>query len=199
MHLMNSERNGIWLDKDYYPDCQESEYTYFDERRGQYPYVLAELCCRKKYPAKIVKAKIDIFADVRFWLYLNGAFVGTGPVCAGGDYGNTQPMPVQYYNTYEIDVDSTDLDLYVMVQKNVIVQCDMSKGRPGLVLQATLTFEDGTNETVTADGSWQGRITWMEEDKTIQFRSVWEMVKLIENAMDTVSTSEEGEEPRWEA
>lgn len=158
MHLMNSERNGIWLDKDYYPDCQESEYTYFDERRGQYPYVLAELCCRKKYPAKIVKAEIDIFADVRFWLYMNGVFVGTGPVCAGGDYGNTRPMPVQYYNTYEIGVDSKDLDLYVMVQKNVIVQCDMSKGRPGLVLQATLTFEDGTNETVTADGSWQGRI-----------------------------------------
>ena len=47
------------------------------------------------------------------------------------------------------------------------------------------------------NSSWQGRITWMEEDKTIQFRSVWEMIKLIENAMDTVSTSEEGEEPHW--
>lgn len=47
------------------------------------------------------------------------------------------------------------------------------------------------------NSSWQGRITWMEEDKTVQFRSVWEMVKLIENAMDTVSASEEGEEPTW--
>jgi len=47
------------------------------------------------------------------------------------------------------------------------------------------------------NSSWQGRITWMEEDKTIQFRSVWEMIKLIESAMDTVSTSEEGEEPNW--
>ncbi len=48
------------------------------------------------------------------------------------------------------------------------------------------------------NSSWQGRITWMEEDKTIQFRSVWEMVKLIESAMDTVSASEDGEEPHWE-
>ena len=48
------------------------------------------------------------------------------------------------------------------------------------------------------NSSWQGRITWMEEDKTIQFRSVWEMIKLIENAMDKVSTSEDGEEPAWE-
>ena len=38
----------------------------------------------------------------------------------------------------------------------------------------------------------------MEEDKTICFRSVWEMIKLIESAMDTVSTSEDGEEPTWE-
>ena len=47
------------------------------------------------------------------------------------------------------------------------------------------------------NSSWQGRITWMEEDKTIQFRSVWEMIKLIENAMDSVSSSEEGAEPSW--
>ncbi len=48
------------------------------------------------------------------------------------------------------------------------------------------------------NSSWQGRITWMEEDKTIQFRSVWEMIKLIENAMNQVSISEDGEEPTWE-
>ena len=47
------------------------------------------------------------------------------------------------------------------------------------------------------NSSWQGRITWMEEDKTIQFRSVWEMVKLIESAVDTVSKDEDGNEPTW--
>ena len=47
------------------------------------------------------------------------------------------------------------------------------------------------------NSSWQGRITWMEADKTIQFRSAWEMIKLIENAVDIVSVSEEGDEPSW--
>ena len=47
------------------------------------------------------------------------------------------------------------------------------------------------------NSSWQGRITWMEHDKTISFRSVWEMVKLIENALDTVCTEEEEETPNW--
>ena len=47
------------------------------------------------------------------------------------------------------------------------------------------------------NSSWQGRITWMEEDKTVQFRSVWEMIKLIESAVDTVSAPEKDGEESW--
>ena len=47
------------------------------------------------------------------------------------------------------------------------------------------------------NSSWQGRITWMEEDKTVQFRSVWEMIKLIESAVDLVSEAENKTEEAW--
>ena len=48
------------------------------------------------------------------------------------------------------------------------------------------------------NSSWQGRITWMERDKTINFRSVWEMVKLIESAVESTDTStDEEESPTW--
>ena len=47
------------------------------------------------------------------------------------------------------------------------------------------------------NSSWQGRITWMEEDRTLQFRSVWEMIQLIESAVDRVSSPEENEEINW--
>ena len=48
------------------------------------------------------------------------------------------------------------------------------------------------------NSSWQGRITWMEEDKTVQFRSVWEMIKLIESAVESVSEPEDDEpEEDW--
>ena len=47
------------------------------------------------------------------------------------------------------------------------------------------------------NSSWQGRITWMEQDKTINFRSVWELIKLIESAVDTVGGRDESEEPTW--
>ena len=47
------------------------------------------------------------------------------------------------------------------------------------------------------NSSWQGRITWMEQDRTVQFRSVWEMMKLMESAVNTVSQSEDVEEATW--
>ena len=49
------------------------------------------------------------------------------------------------------------------------------------------------------NSSWQGRITWMEEDKTVAFRSVWEMIRLMEGAISE-SEGEEGpaeELPDW--
>ena len=42
------------------------------------------------------------------------------------------------------------------------------------------------------NSSWQGRITWMDKDETIYFRSVWEMIKLIASALDKVG-GQEGE------
>lgn len=44
------------------------------------------------------------------------------------------------------------------------------------------------------NSSWQGRITWMEQDKTLYFRSIWEMIKLIDSA---VETSEAKDEVSW--
>jgi hypothetical protein len=48
------------------------------------------------------------------------------------------------------------------------------------------------------NSSWQGRLTWVEEDKTINFRSIWEMIKLIESAVDTVSEPEDEESQGWD-
>lgn len=41
------------------------------------------------------------------------------------------------------------------------------------------------------NSSWQGRITWMDRDKTVCFRSVWELIKLVDGALDTVCGQED--------
>ena len=40
------------------------------------------------------------------------------------------------------------------------------------------------------NSSWQGRITWVDEDKTVYFRSVWEMMKLIDAALESGDESD---------
>ena len=40
------------------------------------------------------------------------------------------------------------------------------------------------------NSSWQGRITWVEKNQTMLFRSVWEMVKLMESALDMINPPE---------
>ncbi len=47
------------------------------------------------------------------------------------------------------------------------------------------------------NSSWQGRLTWIEEDKTVYFRSIWEMIKLVESALDTVDSEELMENVSW--
>lgn len=155
---MNNSAKWIWLDKEHYPMHQKSEFTYYDKSRTDYKFVVADFKYSKLYSKKITKAVIGICADVKFWLYVNGKFVGLGPVCQGGDYANTKPMPVQYYNTYETEICGNSIDFYVSVQKNITVQCDMSKGKPGLIMSAELYFDDGTKETIVTDDSWQCRI-----------------------------------------
>lgn len=47
------------------------------------------------------------------------------------------------------------------------------------------------------NSSWQGRITWMDKDETIYFRSVWEMIKLIASALDKVGGQENPGDMTW--
>lgn len=40
------------------------------------------------------------------------------------------------------------------------------------------------------NGSFQGGVTWMDRNKTVCFRSAWELMKLISSALDDVSGPE---------
>lgn len=49
------------------------------------------------------------------------------------------------------------------------------------------------------NSSWQGRITWADKNRSVRFRSIWEMIKLIAEALDTVSAQEgTAAEVTWE-
>lgn len=41
------------------------------------------------------------------------------------------------------------------------------------------------------NSSWQGRVTWMDKNRTVCFRSIWELIKLVDGALDTVCGQED--------
>ena len=43
--------------------------------------------------------------------------------------------------------------------------------------------------------SWQGRVTYLEEDKSVYFRSALELLKIIDGALDKAEVTEDGDEP----
>ena len=46
------------------------------------------------------------------------------------------------------------------------------------------------------NGTWQGEITWAEEEKSLHFRSIWEMVRLMEEGLAAQGVPPE-EIPQW--
>lgn len=45
--------------------------------------------------------------------------------------------------------------------------------------------------------TFQGEITWIEEDKTSHFRSMWEMIKLMEDGLFSCGEIEKEKLPDW--
>ena len=48
------------------------------------------------------------------------------------------------------------------------------------------------------NSTWQGRITWSDKNKTLNFRSIWEMVHLMEDAIASTNPEEKIEPQHWE-
>ncbi|MCM1025830.1 MAG: hypothetical protein NC432_05315 [Roseburia sp.] len=47
------------------------------------------------------------------------------------------------------------------------------------------------------NSSWQGRITWVDQKKTVYFRSALEMLKLVSDALESVS-DDDTTDPSWQ-
>lgn len=140
----------IWVDNKKYITCRK---TFFDKSENKNFRVCA---FKKRYEyAKTIKSvSLNIFADTKYFLYINDKYVGFGPVCAGGDYGAVEPMPIQYFSSYDISPEENFVDIFVLVQLDVAVQCDCSLGRGGLVVKGSVALEDGETEEVSTDETW---------------------------------------------
>ncbi len=151
---MNIGAKWIWLDKKIFPEYENCPISVFDKSRENHEFIVAEFKKSLKFDKSIKNVNVEISADVKFHLYINGKFTGLGPVCAGGDFGTVTPMGVHYSNSYSVSLDEDFLDIYVLVENTPTVQCDMSHGKNGLIASFDIAFADGTAETIVTDKTW---------------------------------------------
>ncbi len=154
----------IWLDPGRYPDLQQTNHTVFDQHLTV-RYCIAEF--RKSYTlsGRPESLEITVSGDTRFRFWVNGRLVGMGPVCPGGDFANTAPMPEYYENRYTLPADSAELTFFAQVQLSPSVQTDVSAGRGGFYLTCRAVYADGSTQTVGTDQTWQARPNEIYQDE----------------------------------
>ncbi len=154
----------IWTDE---KDYIYSRKTVFD---GSAAF---RVCAFKKsfsFDRPVRSASVKIFADSKYFLYVNHSFIGSGPVCAGGDANFTGVMPVQYFSVYDLGKIQGNLDVFVYVQLGPVLSKDSSLGRGGLFFEGEISFEDGTSEQIVSDESWLCSPVWgFSEDNVYDY------------------------------
>ena len=175
------DQKFIWIDDSTSQRCRKN---IFDNST---PSNFGVYAFKRKYEfdKTIQSLDIDIFADTKYFLYINDKFIGIGPVCPGGDYGSASPMPTQYYDHYDIAVNSDIADILVLVQLDAAVQTDMSLGRGGLMISGTAELSEGKKEEISTDESWlvchDLRFPSVNNYDYTQNKSKWQKAVTVEN------------------
>lgn len=147
----------IWLNSEHYPALQTTRCTTFAAPKDA-PYAMAEFRKEIMLRERPVRVTLTVSGDTKYWLWAEERFLGMGPVCAGGDYGNTQPMPHHYAARYALRPETEKIALFARVQLSPAVMIDYSCGHGGFYLEGRAEYADGTTEEFCTDESWQARL-----------------------------------------
>ena len=151
---LSENARWLWLDPAKHPDSSATPTTIFAPLPENFRFTAVEFekTVTRRSPAPGV-FRVTVFADPKFRLFVNGAYVGTGPAAAGGDYANTLPMPKQYVNRYDVPVEGRMLRIRVQVWNGCAVMTDYSAGVCGFIFSGVI---EGTE--VVTDDTWRVRI-----------------------------------------
>lgn len=148
----------IWLDKNKYPEFQKNRYNIlFDcdnKNTEYYKYAVADISKKYRFDKKIKALKLRVSADNKYILHINNKLIGIGPASAGGDFLCTGKTPKHYADNYELDVDGEKIDISAKVSLQPEMLTYYSRGNGGFYLSGTVIFEDGTEEKIVTDSSW---------------------------------------------
>lgn len=148
----------IWICKERWPEVQICPLTLECGAIPGQRFGVAEFHRKYVFSKPIASLSLQVSGDTKFWLTLNGQFIGQGPVCVGGDFGPAIKPDRYFINSYQVDRPGKELDFFAKVQLSAAVLLDLSCGQGGFYLKALVQFEDGETITLGTDHSWMGRL-----------------------------------------
>lgn len=154
---MEHTEQWIWLPERIYKNEKNTVYSGFNNNRAN-NYTVAEFKRTYTFSQKVIRADLRFSGDTAFQLFCNDCIIATGPACVGGDFLGNETVRDNFYS-FEATIypDTTELDYFARVQMFPYHICEYSKGHGGFMLSALLTFEDGSQDVVYTDESWQVR------------------------------------------
>ena len=166
--------NWIWLDEEIYPESQKSPYT------GNWGASAENDTVVEFSKSLMLEKEIDYIhliysADALIQLYVNGRFLGTGPVSVGGDFlANDTPRNNRYASELFLSYQGEDnhLDRILTIPKGEdgrlkilarVRLCpvqinEFSMGKGGFMLKADIHLSDGEIFELKSDEDWVARV-----------------------------------------
>lgn len=160
----------IWLPKALYPQYQTSAYNLeFAHFHGEHQF--ARVALSRDYDLKrpIREVHLRFSGDTFFMLSCNETFLASGPASAGGDFlkidgpidYRLHPLSNYYATEMTLTADSFPglaegrLHFRAQVRMTPARLFDQSKGHGGFFLTAMVLFEDGTEDILLTNETWQ--------------------------------------------
>ena len=126
----------IWLDPQRFPEYQGNKFSLAEFKR--------EICVDKAFD-------VEICANARYLLYINGEYIGRGPASVGGDFLCGQ-IKEPYFEKYTVNK-TGKIQIKVIVTSVPTVLTEFDFGASGLWLRVL----DGENVLYQADEEWDAR------------------------------------------
>ena len=139
--------NWIWLDENKYPQ-------YCDNKRTEIFGISEKGFCMAEFEREYTldsDATLQICADARYELYINGELLGRGPSTPGADF-LTKDMRCCFYDEYEIK-DTPVAKIRVVVTATATAMSQFTFGHPGLYV----SIISKGKEIGCTDKSWRAR------------------------------------------
>ncbi|MGI6173777.1 MAG: hypothetical protein ACOYI8_07740 [Christensenellales bacterium] len=150
--------HAIWLSEVNHPARQRCVTNIYGHGGEEHSYCVAEFEREYVFDAVPREVRLRVYGEAAFFLWANDAFIGCGPVSAGGDFLCKGALPWAFANHYSLTIEEKTLRIRALVRLTPLVLTEYTQGRGVFALTGEAEFDTGAKESFATDDSWRCRV-----------------------------------------